>query len=382
MHVRRRVLQRVLVLLLISAMALATACQSQEQPRQEPSPPASSTNGTATSMGEVSSHILKSMDTVAGYGTYPGMLTLIRIGDETKVLTRGVAAQDREEPLTRQHRFRIGSITKPIVAALVLQQIESGRLRLSDPVSRWLPGLLSDGSHITIKHLLTHSSGLFDFTGLPGFDRMVRRLPADPVKLVKLANAQGSEFAPGQGAAYSNTNFIVLGLIVERITGQHLARTLETKIFRPLRMASSSLDWAHADDPPLAHGYSDDQDVTASTELAWAWSAGGVVSTAEDVSRFFRALLRGDIIGHELLEEMTSPLTEGVAEWRYYGLGLAQVETTCGSAHGHSGTFPGFMAEAWTLDTLEREVVVMVNRYDDQTSQARLVRIIEQALCD
>ena len=382
MGVRGRVLRPTPVLLLISAMALAAACQSEGQSHRETSSPASSTNATATSMREVSSQIQKSMDTDVGDGNYPGMLTLVRIGDETKVLTSGVADRDREEPLTRQHRFRIGSITKSIVAALVMQLVESGRLRLSDPVSRWLPGLLGNGSHITIKHLLTHSSGLFDVIGLPGFARMVQRLPADPARLVRLANAQGPEFAPGQGAAYSNTNFTVLGLIVEKVTGQHLARALETRIFRPLRMASSSLDWAHAVDPPLAHGYSDDEDVTASTELAWAWSAGGVVSTAEDVSRFFKALLRGDVIGHELLEEMTSPLTKGVAQWPSYGLGLAQLETTCGIAHGHSGTFPGFMAEAWTLDTLDREVVVMENRYDDQTSEPHLFGIIQQALCD
>jgi len=333
-------------------------------------------------LDELSASLQKEMSTVVDGGVYPGIVLLVRVGDESRVLTRGVADQKRDEALTGDHRFRIGSVTKTIVAGVVLQLVEDGRLALTDTVSAWLPGLLKDGDEITVEHLLTHSSGLSEVEEAPGEVKELQG-PPRPAVLVKLADGQGPEFAPGQDAAYSNTNFTVLGLVVEEVTGESLEETVEAMVFTPLRMSSSSLDWKEADTPPLARGYADDKDVTDAALLGWAWAAGGVVSTAEDVSRFFRGLLGGAVVGPDLLEEMTSAQVDDVVPgWAHYGLGLGQLDTRCGIAYGHGGRLPGFLTEAWTLESLDREVVILVNRFDESTTGFTIDAMVDQALCD
>lgn len=374
-------LRRGVVALLVTALGLS-ACQSGDEAEPAAAPASSSPAAPTTSLGELSASIQEEMNTVVDGGIYPGIVLLVRAGDESKVLTRGVADQKQEEPLTADHRFWIGSVTKPIVAGVVLQLVEDGRLGLNDPVSDWLPGLLKDGDEITVEHLLTHTSGLSEVEAAPGEIKALVGPPM-PAALVRVAEAQGPDFAPGQKAAYSNTGFTVLGLVVEEVTGEPLEETVEAMVFVPLRMSSSSLDWREADTPPLAHGYADDEDVTDATVLGWAWAAGGAVATAGDVSRFFQGLLGGAVVGPDLLGEMTAAQVGDVGIGAaHYGFGLAQLDTRCGIAYGHSGRIEGYLTEAWTLETLDREVVILVNRFDESTSGITIESMVEQALCD
>jgi len=183
-----------------------------------------------------------------------------------------------------ENRFKIGSITKTFVATAVLELVRDGTLRLDDTVAHWLPGLVPN-THITVKQLLRHQSGLFDY--FEDARATEPYLAGDlgyvwaPRALIKLAASHPPNFPPGTAFSYSNTNYLVLGLIVERATGRSLRQELRRRIFRPLHLSSTRFPTSQRFGPRLAHGYlwsaQDRQDVTA-VRQSLAWAAGGVVS--------------------------------------------------------------------------------------------------------
>jgi len=212
-------------------------------------------------------------------------------------------------------RYRVGSITKTFVATAVLQLVGEGRLRLDDPVAQLLPHLLANGEQITVRQLLNHTSSLPDYTADPElFAGVAENRVWQPRELVALAERQPQLFTPGSVWGYSNTNYIVAGLLVEAVTGRPLARELDRRIFSPLRLdhtsfpaTTSRLSGYHA------HGYistefiptADGQplDVTGYNP-SHAWAAGAIVSNAADVSTFYAALLGGRLLDRHLLREM------------------------------------------------------------------------------
>jgi D-alanyl-D-alanine carboxypeptidase len=252
---------------------------------------------------------------------------------------------------------------------VVLQLVDEGRLRLDEPVETWLPGLLPDGEAITVRHLLQHTSGLPDYLKTPGF---MERLPENPVyqpeELVALVTARPLEFAPGTGFAYSNTGYVVAGLLVEAVTGNSLARELRARILEPLHLERTAFPIAkrrlggyhargyvpgeHAPTPQAAP-----LDVT-DINPSWAWAAGALVSTA-DVSRFYRSLLGGRLLDPRLLEEMKTTVPDTETGDRY-GLGIVRMQTPCGVFWGHEGALPGYVTLALTSDDAQRSAVLAV----------------------
>lgn len=359
------------------AAALASAClllclgcsESATKPSVSPSASAFPT-----------AEVQQILDKVTSTRQYPGIVFLVRDEAGKTSLTSGLADIKAHQRMTPEARFRIGSLTKSMVATVVLQLVAEQRLSLSDTVQRWLPGLVRGGSAVTIKQLLSHTSGLPEFVDAPGFAAAVRSGPVSAEQLVRLATAQPVDFAPGEGAAYSNTNFILLGLIVEKATGQTVENLLDSRIFQPLDMVDTTLRRSRAMDPPLAHGYANGKDVT-SPYLSWAWTAGGVVSTASDVSQFYEALLGGRLLPPDLLQQMTARQGRSVIPGVDYGLGIMQFDSDCGRALGHRGSIPGFTTDAWTLAKSDRSVVVMVNRNDDLMSAGTLIDLVQLGLC-
>jgi D-alanyl-D-alanine carboxypeptidase len=308
-------------------------------------------------------------------GTYPGALVLLRVGDEIRFVTAGYADRRTRKRMTERHRFPVGSVTKTMVATVVLQLVEDGELRLSDSVEHWLPGLVPRGDRITVAQLLSHHSGLYNFTDSPRF-RWTSGW--EPVEILRLATTEEPAFAPGARASYSNTNYIVLGLLVERITGKRLADVMREQVFAPAGMSDTSLATDRVTEPPRVHGYEGRQDVTLD-DLSAAWAAGGVVSSARDLDAFLHALTGGRLLASATFDDMARPRGRlSNREGLDYALGLSRTEPCSTTMLGHGGALLGFLTEAWTTKEGDRSAVAMVN---DTGSGAALDALLFTALC-
>jgi D-alanyl-D-alanine carboxypeptidase len=323
------------------------------------------------------------LDRVVAAGA-PGVLVVVREDGQVRTEARGFANRSRSSRMRADERFRIGSVTKTFVAALVLRLAEDGKLGLDDTVERWLPGLVPGGHAITVRHLLGHTAGLFDYVEdarvLRDHERRWR-----PRELVLLAVAHPPERSPpGRSFAYSSTNYVVLGLIAEEAGGVPLGRQLRERLFGPLGLRHTSFvpgeirgSHVHGHRPPSHQGIVTGPPVDVSDEPAWwTWAAGGIVSTAEDLQRFFAALLRGRVLGPAILREME---TLGPAGRLRYGLGIATFPTPCGPAWGHTGNVQGTIALAWNTRDASRQLVLVVNTYPLSAELEEAVRRVHDA---
>ncbi|MGW1073093.1 serine hydrolase domain-containing protein [Streptomyces sp. NPDC002537] len=278
-----------------------------------------------------------------------------RLGDWTG--SAGVRELGREEKPSTDGRFRAGSITKTFVATVVLQLVGEGKVGLDDPVDRFLPRFGLD-RRITVRMLLQHTSGLFNYTGEPKADGTVdpgiplwgqefvdnRFHTYKPEELVRIALSKPARFAPGTGWSYSNTNYLLAGLLIEKLTGTPYATQVERRIVRPLGLHGTSLPGTRTGIAgPHAHGYFGYQDsgklkVADVTELnpSWAGAAGEIISTTKDLDTFISALLGGRLLAPRQLAEMRKFNVTG--DVGRDGLGLFQVDFGPGcSAIGHTG---------------------------------------------
>jgi D-alanyl-D-alanine carboxypeptidase len=310
----------------------------------------------------------------------PGAIGLARRGGRVVAAASGAADLATGRPMAVADRVRAGSITKTLVATVVLQLAVEHRLHPSDSIARWLPGVVPGGQAITLRELLQHTSGIYDYTNDPGFLKAVQADPArvwPPRALIAIAVAHPPLFPPGTAFRYSNTDYLLLGLIIQKTTGHPLGQELAARIFTPLSMRHTTLPVAQVTPPvPYAHGYLLHQpgapgplDVTrASPSIGWA--AGGVVSTAGDLARFYTALLFGQLLPPPLLRQMLTTIPIPTVPGGRYGLGILSVHTPCGIAWGHNGDFPGYYSNAFTTRGGGRQAIVLVNAdYSTLTAQ-------------
>lgn len=352
---------------------------------------------TATAASPDEASLQKALDRLVAAGV-PGAVLLVREGNRTIRLASGYSVIDGRVPAQPGDRFRIGSVTKTFVATVVLQLVGERKLALADTVAHLLPGRVRGGAGITVRQLLQQTSGLHDYLAdsrifspyLKGNVRYAWTRPA----LLALANAHKPDFRPGAKWEYSNTNYLVLGLIVEAVTGNLLATELKRRIFDRAGLRATTFDTR----PEIAgrhmHGYLPLNkrltDVSVLSPTA-AWAAGAIVSTADDVARFYRALLRGQLLRADLLREMESTVPMGVPA-NAYGLGLWQTGTMalsntpfpCGAAWGHNGDWVGYNTNAFNSKDGLRQFVLFVNR-DELGFTPRIARAIfaigSQAYC-
>lgn len=298
------------------------------------------------------------LDRAVTEGRLPGILAEVRDGERQWFGTAGVADTTTEQPRLPQHRFRIGSTTKTFVATVLLKLVGEGRLNLDDTVHRWLPNVLrgngNDGDAITVRQLLNHTSGLFNYTD----DReMLNHYETHtPEILIDIATAHPPTFAPGTGWAYSNTNYILAGMLIEAVTGASLHDELRRHLIEPLALTATSLP--HGSDPtidgPHSRHYtklfdpSPDAPIHDATELdvSMFGAAGAMISTTADLHRFFAALLEGRLLRPTEQSEMfrTVP-TENWIPHTTYGLGISSVTLPCGTTLWGMG---GALFGSWT----------------------------------
>jgi D-alanyl-D-alanine carboxypeptidase len=239
---------------------------------------------------------------------------------------------------------------------------------------------------ITLRELLNHTSGLFDYTADQAFGAAIIAAPGrqwEPRELLAVAFSHPPLFKPGTNWSYSNTNYIVLGLVIEAVTGKKLAEELQARIFAPLALGATSLPTGISIDGTFAHGYvslapgSSLIDATPILNPSYAWSAGGIVSNAADLGRFFSALFKGRLLPAAQLRQMkTGSRVAGI-----YGLGLRITTTKCGRAFGHDGDFPGYRNIVWATPNGRRVAVVMINIDDSRVPWSRLQTAAATALC-
>jgi D-alanyl-D-alanine carboxypeptidase len=188
----------------------------------------------------------------------PGALVLVDNGSSRRQKTSGFAVLKGRVPLDAHDRFRVGSITKTFVAVVVLQLVGEHRLALGDTVERWVPGLVPDGGRITLRELLAHTSGLADYADDADFVRRTVAQPRrrwTPRELVGVALAEGPVARPGERFAYASTNYVLLGMVVERASGTSLGRQLRRRIFAPLGLEDTSFATDIRPSRRYAHGY-------------------------------------------------------------------------------------------------------------------------------
>ena len=205
----------------------------------------------------------------------------------------------------------------------------------------------------------------------------------DAEELVEIAVAHApSTRPPGSAYAYSSTNYVLLGLIAQRAGGARLGHLLREHVFAPLGLDHTSLvdgvvrgRHVHGHRPPSHQGVVTGEPADVSDEPAWwAWAAGGIVSTADDVQRFFRELLQGRYLGPAALREMRTLLPAGRIE---YGLGILAAPTSCGPAWGHSGNAQGTITVAWNTEDASRQLVLVVNTYPFSAELEAAVRELQ-----
>ncbi|MEL5956700.1 serine hydrolase domain-containing protein [Streptomyces sp. CLV115] len=324
-------------------------------------------HGSATDHARLQ-EILRRLTTVDGA---PGALVEVRDRHGSTVLTSGVADVKSQAPVDRDSRFRIGSMTKMFTATVMLQLVGEHSVRLDAPVERYLPGVVrghgNDGRRITVRQLLQHTSGLPDFLDHLKPQEVVSNplVRYDPRDLVDLALKYPRVFEPGTDWDYSNTNYLLAGLIIERVTGNTYAEEVRERIIEPLHLHETYVPHASSIPGPHPRGYArpgKDAPLLDITEVdpSVGGAAGGMISSGTDLNRFLGALLRGDLLRPAELREMMKTRCTGSKGGRAYGLGLESRPLPGGGLYwGHAGDFLGYetMAGA-TVDGRRATVVV------------------------
>jgi D-alanyl-D-alanine carboxypeptidase len=315
----------------------------------------------------------------------PGAIVYVRTPTATRAGTAGYADRVAHVSMRAADRYRIASVTKAFVSVLILQLEAEGKLDIDDPVERYLPGLVPNGGSISLRQLMNHTSGLFDYTNDSGFGDALLANPArlwTPRELLAYAFAHAPNFAPGTNWSYSNTNYIVLGLVGEAVTGKPLGQSLQERIFTPLGLTSTSFPLTIELAPDFVHGYirlgpGPLTDAAPLLAPSWGWAAGAIVSNAADVTTFYRGLLTGKLIPAPQLQEMEQP--DALAGT--YGLGISTTFTNCGRAYGHDGDFFAWRNEVIATANGKRQAVVMVNIDDSRVGWTQISAVAEKALC-
>ncbi|MGW4110260.1 serine hydrolase domain-containing protein [Actinosynnema sp. NPDC004786] len=329
--------------------------------------------------------VQRALDEMARTGAQ-GVQVRVVDGRQEFTARSGTARVDSPRPVPTDGRFRVGSITKTFVSTVVLQLVGEGRVELDAPVGRYLPGLLPDGDRITVRHVLQHTSGLFNYTAALPLDPdgfvTIRDKTWTPAELVALSTARPLDFEPGTSWNYSNTNYVVAGMLVEKVTGRPYGVAVEQRILRPLGLRGTSVPGTRSEIPgPHAHGYvRAGGQVVDITEInpSVAYAAGEMISTTADLDRFVDALLDGRLLRPAQQAELTTmpPITPG------YGLGIEDTDLPCGvKVRGHGGGIPGYSSlMISTLDTKTR-LTASVTSAPDPGAVAGLEELLNEVFC-
>ena len=313
-------------------------------------------------------------------GSFPGGTAGIALPDGSVIaLAVGVSDRTAATPMQPTDRLLLGSVGKTYASAVALQLVKEGKIGLDDPISKWFgkePWFtrLPNASRVTVRHLMTHTSGLVRYELNPKF---TADLSANPDKvwsgedrLAYLFDAP-APFAPGEGWEYSDTNYIVLGMIIERAGGAPYYEQLRRRVLTPLGLK----DTVPADSrtvPGLVQGYagpnnpfggSDEmiKDGRFAVNPQFEWTGGGLAVTAADLAKWARLLYEGKVIDASLMDDFLDGVPARLGPETKYGLGVIIRPTAHGVTYGHSGFMPGYQTEVMYFPSLKTAIAVQVN---------------------
>lgn len=318
----------------------------------------------------------------------PGAVVLIKspaMGDWSA--TFGTAEIGKRVPMSMRDYFRVGSNTKTMTSTVILQLVQEGRLKLDDPISTYLPGV-PNGRHITIAELSEMRSGLFSYTFDRGFNTTLDSDPQKawtPDQLLAIAFSHPPDFSPGARYEYSNTNIVLLGLVIQQLTGMPAADTFQQRIFGPLKLTHTSLpkNTDSSIPKPHAQGYQFGTNVQTISSYAvppaqlpaalhgalkpinmtkanpsWAFTAGGAISTPNDLAGYVKALVGGGLLDQKLQKlrlDSIKPTVAGQPGSVGYGLGIARFAP---NVYGHDGQIPGY--STLMVYDLKRAITIII----------------------
>ena len=324
-----------------------------------------------------------------------GALVYVNVpGQGSWTTALGRADLTTHAPPDLQGYYRIGSITKTMVATVVLQLVQAGKLGLNDPIGRYFPQV-PNGSHITIREVLNMTSGLFDYSTDETFVQTLVTHPHkvwNPKDLLAIAFQHPPYFAPGQDIHYSNTDYILLGLLIEQLTHRPVAKVLQQRIFAPLDMDHTSLPprSSAALPSPHPHGYifltpNVPTDVT-NWNPSWGWTAGSAISTLHDLNIWAKALATGTLLSPAMQRQRLTfvPFTiDGqplfwLGHRVGYGLGIIDFAGMI----GHAGDLPGYSSFVGYDPQKHATIVVLANNYNASgfIDASMLEMVIQQEL--
>lgn len=343
-------------------------------------------------------HLLAQLEAKMKAMQVPGAVIFVQSARTGGAWTNALGISDlaTQTPINADLHFRIGSITKTFTGTVILQLADEGKLRLDDPVAKYQPEV-PNGAHITIRELLNMTSGLYNYSEDADFQQEYIQQPEKvwtPQELLAISFKHPAYFAPGQNIHYSNTNFILLGLMIEQVTKHPAEFEFQQRIFAPLGMNDTLLParTSFALPTPYAHGYAFPDtlglpagkllDVT-SWNPSWGWTAGAAISTLHDLRIWARALATGTLLSAAMQRQRLTwvPFTGSIPLWSSsrYGLAIASFDQLI----GHNGDLPGYQSFEGYTPASGDTVVVLTNLYTalDGTGPAdALASIIAQDL--
>ncbi|MFE3767682.1 serine hydrolase domain-containing protein [Streptomyces sp. NPDC059104] len=383
----RRLAVSAALLAVVAGVAPATAAQAAPAVSAE----AAQNAGTALPAPDLEALQAALQNTLAAGA--PGAMARISGVDGVQTKTAGVRDKVSGAAMDTDARFRIGSVTKTFSSVVLLQLVAEKKIELDQPVNHYLPGLLPD-DRITVRHLMTHRSGLSDYTNamfnntVPGFEA-VRNKVFSYQELVQLSLNEPRTGEPGAAYSYSNTNFVVVGMLIEKATGNPVVKEYDRRIIKPLKLRNTS--YVHPDTKIKglhANGYLHPDEEGAplvdSTEqtVSWAQSAGAMISSAADLNTFTSALVTGRLLPPQMLDQMLTMTPTDATNTRFYGLGLRRYDLSCGtSVYGHTGTVQGFYTYAFSTRDGKRSLAAMANTSNRGSANTALGGTLEAAFC-
>lgn len=309
---------------------------------------------------------------VATPGGPPGAIAVVQVGNRVQVYTAGIGDLNSRRRMRPTDHMRIASVSKAFSGAVALSLVERGALSLDDTVGALVPGFNPDWDDVTLRELLNHTSGIPTFTTSQDFvDRLIAypRVPVPPRQLVEYV--ADKDRAPGNVYEYSNTENILVGLMVEAATRRSYEHQLGSRVLGPLGLRGTSLPEGYRMPRPFIHGYDTEpglepEDESEIVAAGYTWASGGIVSTPFELNRFVRAYAGGKLFGGAVREAQLTFVEGGSSEppgpgTNSAGLGIFRYETDCGTLYGHTGNIFGFTQFMGASEDGRRSAVVSAN---------------------
>lgn len=394
---RRRIpARRVLAAALLAAAVLAPMATTPASAAQAPSAHAPAAQAPAPARLTAGDHpphafdpalarkLDKAIAKVRRQAGIPGVVAgLWMPGKGSYVRATGVADTTTDEPMDTDVFVRIGSETKTFTATALLELVDDGRVGLDDPISAYVHGV-PNGSRITLRHLAEMRSGLFPYTEDADFQHDLLSDPKrsfTPEQVLAYGFQHKNTFAPGTRFQYSNTNFVLLGLVVEKVSGHPLADFIDRRVLRPAHLFHTLLPETFEFPRPHPRGYTN-QTLTGAVadstnwNPSWAWAAGAMISDLDDLRRWAKVAATGTLLRPETQEQRLRMLPTGHPGLSY-GLGIFD----SGGWIGHNGSIPGYETVTVYLPAKKATLVLMINTditYQGQEPSSLLARAITE----